>query len=257
MKCTRCRGQGRGPAARAQRRLLPAVLPLLLPPPGRARDRRASTCSRREERVLVAVSGGKDSLALWDVLVELGYDTTGLYLGLGIGAYSDALAREGRGVRRSARPAAARRRRSRDEGPGLAVPDVAALDAPVAVLGVRHDEAPLLRRGRARRAASTCSPPATTSTTRRRACSATCCAGSAITSRASGRSSQPTHPKFVRKVKPLYLLSEYETRGLRLHARHRLRRRGVPERRRRDAARLQGRAQPARGREPGHASTPS
>ena len=27
------------------------------------------------ERVLVAVSGGKDSLALWDVLVELGYDT--------------------------------------------------------------------------------------------------------------------------------------------------------------------------------------
>ena len=40
------------------------------------------------ERLLVAVSGGKDSLALWDVLAELGYDTTGLYLGLGIGAYS-------------------------------------------------------------------------------------------------------------------------------------------------------------------------
>jgi uncharacterized protein (TIGR00269 family) len=40
-------------------------------------------------RVLVAVSGGKDSLALWDLLVELGYDVDGLYLGLGIGEYSD------------------------------------------------------------------------------------------------------------------------------------------------------------------------
>jgi tRNA-5-methyluridine54 2-sulfurtransferase len=41
------------------------------------------------DRVLVAVSGGKDSLALWDVLVRLGYDVDGLYLGLGIGDYSD------------------------------------------------------------------------------------------------------------------------------------------------------------------------
>ena len=42
-----------------------------------------------DDRVLVAVSGGKDSLALWDVLLDLGYDVTGLYLGLGIGEYSD------------------------------------------------------------------------------------------------------------------------------------------------------------------------
>jgi uncharacterized protein (TIGR00269 family) len=41
------------------------------------------------ERVLVAVSGGKDSLALWDLLRDLGYDAVGLYLGLGIGDYSD------------------------------------------------------------------------------------------------------------------------------------------------------------------------
>jgi uncharacterized protein (TIGR00269 family) len=40
------------------------------------------------DRILVAVSGGKDSLALWDVLLDLGYDASGLYLGLGIGAYS-------------------------------------------------------------------------------------------------------------------------------------------------------------------------
>jgi uncharacterized protein (TIGR00269 family) len=44
---------------------------------------------RRDERVLVAVSGGKDSLALWDVLIEDGYETSGLYLDLGIFEYSE------------------------------------------------------------------------------------------------------------------------------------------------------------------------
>jgi uncharacterized protein (TIGR00269 family) len=43
---------------------------------------------RPSDRVLVAVSGGKDSLGLWDVLLELGYRADGLYLGLGIGGYS-------------------------------------------------------------------------------------------------------------------------------------------------------------------------
>jgi uncharacterized protein (TIGR00269 family) len=41
------------------------------------------------ERILVAVSGGKDSLALWDLLAEIGLPADGLYLGLGIGDYSD------------------------------------------------------------------------------------------------------------------------------------------------------------------------
>jgi tRNA-5-methyluridine54 2-sulfurtransferase len=36
------------------------------------------------DRVLVAVSGGKDSLALWDVLLRLGYQADGLYINLGI-----------------------------------------------------------------------------------------------------------------------------------------------------------------------------
>ncbi|MBI4670148.1 MAG: adenine nucleotide alpha hydrolase family protein [Chloroflexi bacterium] len=46
----------------------------------------------RDARILVAVSGGKDSLALWDVLTRLGYTSDGLYIGLGIQgdiAYSD------------------------------------------------------------------------------------------------------------------------------------------------------------------------
>jgi uncharacterized protein (TIGR00269 family) len=41
-----------------------------------------------DDRLLVAVSGGKDSLAVWDILLDLGYDTTGFYLDLGIGGYS-------------------------------------------------------------------------------------------------------------------------------------------------------------------------
>ena len=42
----------------------------------------------KEDRLLVAVSGGKDSLGLWDVLTQEGYETTGLYLDLGIFDYS-------------------------------------------------------------------------------------------------------------------------------------------------------------------------
>jgi len=161
-----------------------------------------------EERVLVAVSGGKDSLALWDVLVELGYRTTGLYVAQGIGGYSsrsqekvEAFARQRDLPLRVVDLAA--------EGPGLTVPDVAA-------------------------------------STRRSACSAcgtlkrhvfdTAAAGE-FDVLATGHNLddeaarllgnvlrwqvdhlarqrpvlQPTHPKFVRKVKPLYLLSEYET----------------------------------------------
>jgi tRNA(Ile)-lysidine synthase TilS/MesJ len=42
----------------------------------------------RQDRILVAVSGGKDSLALWDVLIKLGYDTAGLHIHQGIFEYS-------------------------------------------------------------------------------------------------------------------------------------------------------------------------
>lgn len=38
----------------------------------------------RQDRILAAVSGGKDSLSLWDILIRLGYSVDGLYIGLGI-----------------------------------------------------------------------------------------------------------------------------------------------------------------------------
>lgn len=54
-------------------------------PPGRPDSERM--CSYTD-RLLIAVSGGKDSLALWDALVSMGYRVDGLYVGLGIGGYS-------------------------------------------------------------------------------------------------------------------------------------------------------------------------
>ena len=59
------------------------------------RDQVAKAISQHDmiaagHRVLVAVSGGKDSLALWDLLIELGYDVEGMTIGLGIGDYSKA-----------------------------------------------------------------------------------------------------------------------------------------------------------------------
>jgi tRNA-5-methyluridine54 2-sulfurtransferase len=41
-----------------------------------------------DDRTLVAVSGGKDSLALWQLLVELGFTADGIHIHLGIDDYS-------------------------------------------------------------------------------------------------------------------------------------------------------------------------
>lgn len=43
----------------------------------------------KDDRILVAVSGGKDSLALWDILLKLGHKSDALYVNLGIAGYSD------------------------------------------------------------------------------------------------------------------------------------------------------------------------
>lgn len=51
---------------------------------------------RPGDPILVAVSGGKDSLSLWDVLLRLGYEAQGLYIDLGIseeGYSSNSLAK--------------------------------------------------------------------------------------------------------------------------------------------------------------------
>ncbi len=161
------------------------------------------------ERLLIAVSGGKDSLALWDVLADLGHDTTGLYVGLGIGDYSDRS--HDKAVAFAERRALPLRtlRVAEDTG-GLTVPvvaqvtrrpacaacgtmkrhyfDSAAVEGGFDVLITGHnldDEAARLL-------------------------------GNVLRWQRDQLARQrpvllPTHPKFVRKVKPLFLTSEYET----------------------------------------------
>jgi uncharacterized protein (TIGR00269 family) len=161
------------------------------------------------ERLLIAVSGGKDSLALWDVLADLGYDTTGVYVGLGIGEYSDRS--HDKVVAFATRRALPLRTvRVADDTGGLTVPVVAqvtrrpacaacgtmkrhyfdreAVEGGFDVLATGHnldDEAARLL-------------------------------GNVLRWQRDHLARQrpvlpPTHARFVRKVKPLFLTSEYET----------------------------------------------
>ncbi len=51
---------------------------------------RRNSMFAQDDRIMVAVSGGKDSLSLWSVLHRMGYETSGLHIHLGIGEYSEA-----------------------------------------------------------------------------------------------------------------------------------------------------------------------
>jgi uncharacterized protein (TIGR00269 family) len=162
-----------------------------------------------EERVLVAVSGGKDSLALWDVLVELGYRTTGLYLAQGIGTYSDR-SREKVDAFASARTLSLRVVDLAAQGPGLAIPEVAGLTrrSACSACGMlkRHffDEAALAGEFDVLATGHNLDDEAAR------------LLGNVLRWQVDHLVRQrpvlpPTHPRFVRKVKPLHLLSEYET----------------------------------------------
>jgi tRNA-5-methyluridine54 2-sulfurtransferase len=92
--CAVCRGAGRDRGAPPPLGVVPDALRRPRPGPDPQGDRQARgrlTTGRMfsyADRLLVAVSGGKDSLALWDALLEMGYRADGLYVGLGIGGYS-------------------------------------------------------------------------------------------------------------------------------------------------------------------------
>jgi tRNA-5-methyluridine54 2-sulfurtransferase len=87
MRCTTCRA----PANVEVRRLRSAFCAACYPGWFRQQVSHAVRGDRmfgHSERVLVAISGGKDSLALWHALGELGYQADGMYIRLGIGGYS-------------------------------------------------------------------------------------------------------------------------------------------------------------------------
>ncbi len=86
-----------------------------------------------EDRLLVAVSGGKDSLAVWDILLDLGYDATGFYLDLGIGGYSERSKQAAVGF--AQRRAAKLIVRSLADEHGFSVPELARLTGRVPCSG--------------------------------------------------------------------------------------------------------------------------
>src|SRR5213078_1665784 len=242
-------GKGRGPAPRPQLGLLPAVLSLLLPAPGRARDRgRAHVRARGAPPGCGLGREGQPRPLGRARRAGLRHDRA-----LPLARHRDvlgALARQGRPVRRATRPPAARGR-ARGRGGGPRHPRRRRGDAPPAVLRLRDHEAPLLRRrrarGRLRRAGDGPQPG-------RRG-------GAAHGQRAPLADGPPRAPAAGAAADPSQVRAQGEAAlpdervrdgGLRLHARHRLHRRRVSERRGRVPAPLQGRAQPARSGEPRH-----
>jgi uncharacterized protein (TIGR00269 family) len=163
----------------------------------------------RDERVLVAVSGGKDSLALWDALSALGYPTEGLYLGLGIGDYSAESQRKAEAYAEGA-GLPLRVVRLEEEGDGLAVPEAASFTRrqPCAACGTfkrHHFDRAALAGGFA-----------VLVTGHNLDDEAARLLGNVLHWQLPYLAKQrpvltPTHPKFARKVRPLYRTSEYET----------------------------------------------
>jgi uncharacterized protein (TIGR00269 family) len=96
-----------------------------------------------DEKVLVAVSGGKDSLVLWDVLLDEGYRAEGLFIGLGIDGdlgYSDLSQEKIEGFTKT-RPEAVLHQVDIAETYGESIPELAARkhrgrDKPCAVCGL-------------------------------------------------------------------------------------------------------------------------
>jgi uncharacterized protein (TIGR00269 family) len=161
-----------------------------------------------DEPALVAVSGGKDSLALWDVLLGANYRASGLYIDLGIGDYSRksrarceafAAARGARLVVRSVAEEAgapipevrAATRRPTCSACGLSkryIMNKAALEGGFSVVATGHnldDEAATLFGSTLRWDESSLARQAPVL--------------------------EATHPKLVRRVKPLFRASERET----------------------------------------------
>jgi tRNA(Ile)-lysidine synthase TilS/MesJ len=87
VKCSRCRAPAQVRLPRIKAGFCPDCFKLYV-------ERQAAKAVKQFElirpgdKVLVAVSGGKDSLGLWDLLLKAGVRADGLYIHLGIGDYS-------------------------------------------------------------------------------------------------------------------------------------------------------------------------
>ncbi len=162
----------------------------------------------RDETVLVAVSGGKDSLALWDVLIEDGYRTAGLYLDLGIFDYSRE-SREKCEAFAAARGQTLHVERVAD-AVGAPIPDVQKVTRRPTCSACGLSKRYLMNRTALERGY------AVVATGHNLDDEAATLFGSVMHWQTDALPRQSpalaaTHPKLVRRVKPLYRLSELET----------------------------------------------
>ncbi|HLQ61615.1 MAG TPA: ATP-binding protein [Candidatus Acidoferrales bacterium] len=207
MRCLKCRA----PAQVEVRRHRSAFCARCYPDWFRAQVQRAVDHDRmfhRDERVLVAVSGGKDSLALWHALTRLGYQADGMYIRLGIADYS----------RRSQAKAEAFADKhglrlhqvDLEEGQGFTVPDLrdARSGKPCAACGT-------VKRYHFNKVAADLGYPVV-ATGHNLDDEAATLFGNVVHWQTDflGRQGpvlESTHPRLVRKVKPLYRLAERDT----------------------------------------------
>lgn len=160
-----------------------------------------------DEEVMVAVSGGKDSLALWDVLHVLGYRTLGLHLALGIGAYS-AASTERTEAFASERGLSLVTVRLEDDG--RAIPTLAGFTNRPACAACGMAKRYYFDKLAFERGASVLATGHNLDDEAARLL------GNVLRWQVDHLAKQlpvlqPTHARFVRKVKPLFRLSEYET----------------------------------------------
>jgi tRNA-5-methyluridine54 2-sulfurtransferase len=163
---------------------------------------------RRDQRVLVAVSGGKDSLALWHVLKRLGYQADGMYIRLGIGDYSQRSQAKSEAF--AAKHDLALHQVDLEEQDGFDVPDLrdARSGKPCAACGA-------VKRYHFNKLAADLGYDVV-ATGHNLDDEAATLLGNVVHWNVDylGRQGpvlESTHPKLVRKVKPLYRLSERET----------------------------------------------
>jgi uncharacterized protein (TIGR00269 family) len=163
---------------------------------------------RRNDRVLVAVSGGKDSLALWHALTRLGYRADGVYIRLGIGGYSRRS--QEKCERFAEQHGLTLHQVDLEEGEGFVVPDLrdARHGKPCAACGT-------VKRYHFNRVAADLGYDVV-ATGHNLDDEAATLFGNLVHWNVDhlGRQGpvlESTHPKLVRKVKPLYRLSERET----------------------------------------------
>ena len=97
MKCSRCKGPARHRFPQHNARFCDECLAIFV---RRQVEKAIKGFAMLEpgQTVAVAISGGKDSLALWQILLELEYDVRAMHIDLGLGGFSQRSAERSRAM---------------------------------------------------------------------------------------------------------------------------------------------------------------